>query len=281
MVVSIGLSTAEAFRLGYQHGHPPQFSNIFQFANSRHLAPRVGCPSGPVLPRAGASSLVALLGRGSFSQVGGLVDVISRRKAEIGSQPRVRRCALVSRVRLQDLDDSRKIKLLKALVQGRRKCNVKELAIQLRVDRKTLLEWFKVYARDPATIANHLNTGRDGSMLILNNRAETGDPATRSEAKSKNSTHFKSSISQEQGGDGEKQRPQHRMSFFERRRLGLNKKRISAAANRTMTLIYDKTNWPDDAMIENICVLHKLRKSQVVDWFKEKRDEDGGFRARH
>eukprot|EP00954_Amorphochlora_amoebiformis_P008068 626069-Amorphochlora_amoeboformis.AAC.1 len=104
-----------------------------------------------------ASSLVALLGRGSFSQVGGLVDVISRRKAEIGSQPRVRRCALVSRVRLQDLDDSRKIKLLKALVQGRRKCNVKELAIQLRVDRKTLLEWFKVYARDPATIANHLN----------------------------------------------------------------------------------------------------------------------------
>eukprot|EP00468_Gymnochlora_sp_CCMP2014_P013702 CAMPEP_0167750624 /NCGR_PEP_ID=MMETSP0110_2-20121227/6098_1 /TAXON_ID=629695 /ORGANISM="Gymnochlora sp., Strain CCMP2014" /LENGTH=165 /DNA_ID=CAMNT_0007635973 /DNA_START=329 /DNA_END=826 /DNA_ORIENTATION=+ len=150
---------------------------------------------------------------------------------------------------MDSLSDPQKHKLRRALILGRRKISVKDLSNELKVDRSVLLDWFKQYSQDPAAISSRLSTPLD-ALPDDNQDKESNDQ----EALKKR---------------------QKKLSYWERRRLGLDKKRISAAANRTMSMIYQKTKWPDETTVNSVCVAHKLRKNQVVNWFKEKREEDG------
>eukprot|EP00471_Norrisiella_sphaerica_P003187 CAMPEP_0184493614 /NCGR_PEP_ID=MMETSP0113_2-20130426/26497_1 /TAXON_ID=91329 /ORGANISM="Norrisiella sphaerica, Strain BC52" /LENGTH=285 /DNA_ID=CAMNT_0026878939 /DNA_START=7 /DNA_END=864 /DNA_ORIENTATION=+ len=158
---------------------------------------------------------------------------------------------------LDDLSKPQKRRLRTALVMGRRKVSVKDLANELQVDRKVLLQWFKEYTTDPASFTNLLiGPGEDPKDLAAD------------------------STDRKAGTDPDEPKKEVRkIPYYERKKLGLDKKRIPAAALRTMDMIYETTRWPDDAMIDSVCAVHKLRKSQVINWFKEKREQDG-FRGR-
>eukprot|EP00466_Bigelowiella_natans_P009927 jgi/Bigna1/144133/aug1.84_g18841 len=59
---------------------------------------------------------------------------------------------------IQELSDSEKMRLRKALVIGRRKLSVKDLAKNLKMDRAALLQIFKDYASDPVSVSNMLSS---------------------------------------------------------------------------------------------------------------------------
>ncbi|KAJ8751764.1 hypothetical protein K2173_025945 [Erythroxylum novogranatense] len=145
-------------------------------------------------------------------------------------------------------------RLASALKVGRRKISIKSLAAEICLERAVVLQLL----RDPPP------------NLVLMSAALTNKPSPPSILESKSIETAPTSTRQEVKSESEVKVPIHVM----RNRWSVQK-RLKMAQVYTLERVYQRTKRPTNSMIDSIVHVTNLPRKRVVQWFEEKRNEDG------
>ncbi|CAL0327213.1 unnamed protein product [Lupinus luteus] len=147
-------------------------------------------------------------------------------------------------------------KLAKALKSGRRKTSIKNLAADLCLDRALVLELLR---NPPPSLL----------MLSLSLPDEPTETVTSLE------TQPREIVQEEMSTDPSESGPKAKVPVHAMQRTWSAQKRLKKTQLYTLEKVYKKSKRPTNTMISSIVHVTNIPRKKVVQWFEDKRAEEG------
>jgi hypothetical protein len=156
---------------------------------------------------------------------------------------------------------------------------VDKISKDIGADRREVIDWLKQQPPPPPpglrseqplpAAARDVDAGRESDDGW--GEASCRPPAPSRRGSQSSSSSFPSTAPRvfKEGG------PEH-VPFWKRQQLQRGTK-ITRQAESTLEMVFSKTRWPSDEVVESMYELHKLRKDVVVGWFRSRREEEKGL----
>ncbi|GAB4822358.1 hypothetical protein N2152v2_009404 [Parachlorella kessleri] len=167
-----------------------------------------------------------------------------------------------SPVRASGLQPWQLSRLQQAASLGRRRVQVEKLCKEVQLPRGTVLEFLKTY-QPPAEPDRA--SARELEVDVGRVTRSESDPW--SDVAEVASEPAWAPRRQAQGQQGGQQSTPAWKRFSKPKSLGRQ-------AEATLEMVYSRTQWPSDDVIDSMWDLHRMRRDKVIEWFKTKRLQD-------